>query len=39
MPHPAAERTRLNRLVSLGPLATVSSDPKDPRKVFHIPGK
>lgn len=34
-----AARTRLNRLVNLGLLATISSDPKDPRKVFRIAGK
>jgi len=36
---PRATRTRLNRLVGLGLLATVGSDPKDPRKVYRIPGK
>ena len=35
---PRAARTRLNRLVSLGLLATVSSNPKDPRKIFRIAG-
>ena len=35
---PRSALTRLNRLVKLGLLVTVSSDPKDSRKVFRVPG-
>jgi ATP-dependent DNA helicase RecG len=36
---PRATRTRLNRLVGLSLLATLSSDPKDPRRIYRMARK